>query len=93
MIADIPRRWLCVSVVTKATISGAMNAVTFPENANNPKYWVILSGGARRASSERLEDCTGAETRPTTIAKARNTCSPAEENGEEPGTLGSTSMK
>ena len=50
----IPARWLPVSVVTAATDKGARNAVTFPEKANSPKYWVIRSGGARRASSVRL---------------------------------------
>ncbi len=32
---------------------GAANAVAFPEKAKRPKYWVIRSGGARRASSDR----------------------------------------
>ncbi len=31
-----------------------MKAVTLPEKANRPKYCVILSGGAKRASNARL---------------------------------------
>jgi hypothetical protein len=92
-LPTIPSRWLSVAAVTEATRKGAKNAVTFPEKANSPKNCVIFSGGASRAKSERLEACTGAETNPTTIAKARNTFSPAEENGAEPGSFGATSMK
>ena len=66
--------------------------MTFPENAKSPKYCVIFSCGAKRASSERLAACTGAATRPTRIANPRKTCSPMAENGFDPAIFSATSV-
>ena len=48
----MPSRWLSVASVTVATRKGARTAVTLPENAKRPKYWVIWSGGCK-ARQER----------------------------------------
>jgi hypothetical protein len=40
-IEAMPRRWSPVAAVTVATRKGARKAVTLPEKAKSPKYWVI----------------------------------------------------
>ncbi len=51
--AAMPAFWLAVIAVTMPTISGAVNDVTFPDNANSPKYCVIRSSGANLINSVR----------------------------------------
>ena len=86
----MPNRWLPDSCVASAIISGARNAVTLPEKANSPKNCAVLSGGARRASSVRLADWTGADDKATSPANRTKTCSPVLENTVDPGAFGAT---
>ena len=67
----MPRRGLPVACVTAPIRSGAAKAVILPEKEKKPKNSVALPGGHMRASSVRLDDWTGPEASPISVAKAR----------------------
>ena len=52
-------------------MNGAMNDVTFPDNANSPKYCVMRSFGARRMSNVRDAACNGPAAMPIRNPSAR----------------------
>jgi hypothetical protein len=67
----MPAFWLAVADVTMPIKSGPMKDVTFPVNANSPKYYAMRSFGAIRTSSERDAACSGAPQAPSTQPSTR----------------------